>query len=418
MKSVLVVDAQKFFLRPDNESIFQEMYKYLKSEKYENYLYLRRVSGKIKTPLKCKIIVEDLKEDDLDFVTKKVKYAKVFSRKYDTMCAALKNFLRRNNVTEVDICGVNTNKALDLIVTELNCMGIRANLIKHLICNVTIGDSRDMTPEEFFISKERYYLTTCYSYKYNIINGKPALPTVLTIATMDWLLNTNKTQEDFKNKLIYYCKFNKNQNFSLDFCRWIDLSCRNYRTSDEDYCLYLAMPIAWYCETLEEIDEMVYRVVEFISNNEKSFIATKFVAYMIWQLKNKSTKLKSFTRTVKIFNFKKFDEISKDNHLLKIVKDAFDEFYNAKSLNELFENLNDKYSNEISTKSLAVCFGEIFYQLVREESAFCEREKLPKNCRDMLTKFETILYQKKNVKIKMLMDYFLEKQRKIKELIS
>jgi len=405
MKTLLIVDTQNYFVNLCNKSIIDKINNYLKDYNYDKYIYLTRAGSENCKQSFSKIIISDCSKNDIKVCVKRVKYSKIFSRNIDTLGTPLKNYLVSNYVDNIELCGINVNKTFELISAELKFLKIKSKTLSEITEEVKIS-----TGKEF----DKFNLEECifksihgfYIFSSDYMEGfKTSLPTLLSFATLDWLLYSSKDLKALKDRVIYYYKFYKNNTFPDEFNRWMNFGCNFFRTSNDENCLFMCIPIAWYCKTIEEINEKLYLTVEFISNNEKSLIACKFLAYLIFFIKNnKWTLFKVKRKLIEMIkselNIKNIEFEINNNKLLEYVVKSVNLLINYPKINCLLEKLEQIDSDEKILKSLTITLAEAFYKKLPPEIFVKKRKQLPDKFRKSLIDYGKLKDEKTlNVKI-------------------
>ena len=117
--------------------------------------------------------------------------------------------------------------------------------------------------------------------------------TVLTVATIDWLLHTNHTSEEMIYILKeYYKKFpDKNPTiYGKDYVNWILSDCKQYNRSSSNSGAMRASVIGWYCKDIDEIKDLINKAISPTHNTYEAKLGAEVVAISVFLMKNGRSK--------------------------------------------------------------------------------------------------------------------------------
>lgn len=116
--------------------------------------------------------------------------------------------------------------------------------------------------------------------------------TILSFATIEWLLYSNHTSEEMLDIIKeYYVLFpdKKPTIYGPAFAKWAQDGCTSFRASYGNGGAMRCSPIAWYASSLEEIDDLIKKGISPTHNTNTGRLGAQIVCYCIFYLKNGKT---------------------------------------------------------------------------------------------------------------------------------
>ena len=150
----------------------------------------------------------------------------------------------------------------------------------------------DIIGNSYTHENEKYNLKT-KEFELFTERSKFSDDTILTFATMDWLLNTTHTSKEMIEMIkIYYQQYPDKipTIYGQSFANWVENGCTEFRKTTSNGGAMRCTPIAWYAKTLQEIDELIEKGITPTHNTKKAKKGAKIVCYTIFYLKNGKTK--------------------------------------------------------------------------------------------------------------------------------
>lgn len=117
--------------------------------------------------------------------------------------------------------------------------------------------------------------------------------TILTFATMDWLLHTNQSAEAMFFTLKKFYEMYPDHNptiYGNSFVSWIENSKGENRSSVGNGGAMRAGVIGFYAKTLDQLTELVFESMKVTHNSEEGLKSSLIVARAIFELKNGMSK--------------------------------------------------------------------------------------------------------------------------------
>lgn len=141
-----------------------------------------------------------------------------------------------------------------------------------------------------------YEIKKTRDYNFNMIYDKanPSDDSIAIIATADWLMNTNRTKDEYIDKLHYWCnKFNYgmwNYGLATRFKEWIRNKEREPYNSYGNGSAMRVIPVAWVAKSYDECLELAKTTAEVTHNHPEGIKGAQAIAaamFLIIQGKSK-----------------------------------------------------------------------------------------------------------------------------------
>lgn len=117
--------------------------------------------------------------------------------------------------------------------------------------------------------------------------------TILTFATIDWLLHTNHSSQDMINILkSYYKKFPDREPtiYGKDYVNWILSNPSDFKKSWSNSGAMRSSVIGWYSNSLEEIKDLVDKAISPTHDTLEAKLGAEVVAICVFMMKNNRSK--------------------------------------------------------------------------------------------------------------------------------
>ena len=222
--------------------------------------------------------------------------------------------------------------------------------------------------------------------------------TILTFATIDWLLHTDKS-----SKAMIDCLKKSYQSFpdktptiyGPSYVNWIsNKTDYKFRASTRNGGAMRSSPIAWQAKSLKEIDNMIELGIAPTHNTYEGKKGAKIVCYTIWYLKNnydinetKNIISDSFSLdlNIPIENYKNSYTYTSDT--IETVRPALVSFFNSTSFEDAIRNAVSFGGDTDTITSIAASIAEAHYKINDDLIKKC-RSYLPKSFLNLLKEFE------------------------------
>ena len=117
--------------------------------------------------------------------------------------------------------------------------------------------------------------------------------TILTFATIKWLMSNNLTSENMFNIIKQtYNEYpdTKPTMYGISFANWARAKSTTFRKSSGNGGAMRVSPIAYYAKNIEELDKLVETAIRPTHNTHTGILAAKIVAHSIWRLNHGMSK--------------------------------------------------------------------------------------------------------------------------------
>ena len=174
-------------------------------------------------------------------------------------------------------------------------------------------------------------------YDFNIITKgmRPTDDSVCTLAVADWLMHTNRTNDELIDKLHYWCT-KYYFGFAGMFRKWIDNKSREPYNSYGNGSAMRVSPVGWYAKTEDECLMLAKQSAEVTHNHPYGISGAQCVALAIFYVRQ---------------------GMSKDEILKKLIE-KFPEFDFTKSYDEIYPDYKFECINQVSIPACIACWYE------------------------------------------------------------
>lgn len=117
--------------------------------------------------------------------------------------------------------------------------------------------------------------------------------TILTFATMDWLLYSNHSSQEMIDILRRYYKNYPDRNptiYGKDYVNWILSNSNEFKSSSSNSGAMRSSVIGWYAKDIEEIKELVDKSISVTHNTYEAKLGAEVVALSVFLMKNGRSK--------------------------------------------------------------------------------------------------------------------------------
>ena len=117
--------------------------------------------------------------------------------------------------------------------------------------------------------------------------------TILTFATIEWLLYTKHSSEEMIDILKkYYINFPDKEPtiYGKDYVNWINSGCKEYNRSSSNSGAMRASVIGWYCKDINEIKDFIDKAISPTHNTYEAKLGAEVVAISVFLMKNGRSK--------------------------------------------------------------------------------------------------------------------------------
>lgn len=359
--NILIVDVQKGYIG-NNKEYLSKLNKYLQNNKFENVLYTRFVATNNDD---CNQFgLQDKKESKL--AVKKIPNSKVFIKKCHGLTEQMIKYLKNNNITDLQLCGVDNQGSLELFCHELLRNKIKVKPLVELMARSELIETPIVNSNNIMNNP------ICGFYIADLVVNKVVTSTtIISLAVIEWLSQDDISPQKFLSTIKFYYRLypSRTKDCKEPLRLWFQNGSKNFRQSTDFDCLKYVSPIAYFSKDIKDIDKFVNNCLSVIYNSNEAKYASQIFCGAIWLLHNGIYKKELISKINEIYNLD-FDLSVKD--LLKLLKNDKSAIYIVQLIVKIFVNSEtmqdivdtiDSLKLEIPTiKMLAITFAEVYYR--------------------------------------------------------
>lgn len=224
--------------------------------------------------------------------------------------------------------------------------------------------------------------------------------TILTFATIDWLINTHHSSEEMLNIIKNYYKVFPDKNptiYGPAFAKWAEEGCLNFRQSYGNGGAMRCSPIGWYANSLDEIDDLIQKGISPTHNTDSGRLGAKIVCYSILFLRQGLSKEELKTRIEEIFKIDLGEDIDEYKNKYTYTSDSIEtarpalvSFLNSTSYEDCIRNAVSFGGDTDTITTIASSIAEAFYG-VDENIKTKAYAYLPQEFKLLLSQFDNLL---------------------------
>lgn len=231
--------------------------------------------------------------------------------------------------------------------------------------------------------------------------------TILSFATMQWLLKTNHTSEDMLKIIKEYYKDFPDKNptiYGPAFAEWAKEGCKYFRESYGNGGAMRCSPIGWYANSIEDIDNLILQGISPTHNTDSGRLGARIVCYTIFYLRNGNTKQKVKKLISQIFNIDLNEDIDKyrsryvyTSDAVETVRPAIISFLNSTDFEDAIRNAVSFGGDTDTITTICSSISEAYYKSITKTIKEKAKSYLPEKFIKLLDEFN--LYLEENEKI-------------------
>lgn len=256
-----------------------------------------------------------------------------------------------------------------------------------------IGNSYTHENEEFNLKVKDFELFTERS--------KFSDDTILSFATLEWLLHTNHSSEEMLNIIKNYYKNFPDKTptiYGPAFANWAKDGCYYFRESHGNGGAMRCSPIAWYANTIEEINKLIQKGISPTHNTESGRLGAKIVCYTIFYLRNGKTKQEIKNIISQTFKINLDDNIDKyrDSYIytsdaVETVRPALISFLNSINFEDAIRNAVSFGGDTDTITTICSAISEAYYKKIPKSIKEKAKSYLPEKFTKLLNEFNLYL---------------------------
>ena len=228
--------------------------------------------------------------------------------------------------------------------------------------------------------------------------------TILTFATIDWLLHTNHTSLQMLECVRKFYKIYPDISptiYGEAFAAWANSGCKGFRESYGNGGAMRCSPIAWYANSYEEIDKLIENGITPTHNTPSAKFGAKIVCYTIFFLKTNKNKraLKQFLQNTFFITFPESYERYHRNYTytsdaLETIMPALVSFFHGKSFIDCLRNAVSFGGDTDTITTITASIAEAYYENIPKHMIKTCQTYLPQQFKNLLNEFCLFLENK------------------------
>lgn len=381
MNNILIFESLRGeFISEEDIRFLKRLSQYLKVGNYDNVIY-------VKLNLDCEINnLENIDEDAVicKIIAKGNDNTQYCNKTTHSLQSTLINLLKSKKISHIDICGYNINQELQFLGDILVDNKINISYLYDLIVD----------KEKYLRSKKIYYKNMSIFYLEDlIINPAYTDATIISFATLEWLLCSSQSMSDYRNILNYYYKLYPSKTYAYDpqMDNWLANNCKAYFGENFD-CLKFISPIAYYSHNIKEIDCLIDNCLSAMYGSNENKRASKILCVAIWLLKYQTKKenlLKTLYEltdiTIENSFIKNYKKLQKEDTLENIVALTLSIFIQNDNIKDMKAMVNRIKINNSEFRILLQYIIDIYFNNQPENIKI--ENKLPQKFARLLIKY-------------------------------
>ena len=222
--------------------------------------------------------------------------------------------------------------------------------------------------------------------------------TILTFATMDWLLNSKHTsQEMIKILKKYYKKYpDKSPTiYGKDYVNWILSDSKEFNRSSSNGGAMRSSVIGWFANSIEELKELVDQGISPTHNTYEAKLGAEIVAMSIFFMKNGRSKeeLKNYLDYTYDYYLDQRIELLRNsyeftNDTKETVRPAIIAFLQSSSFEDALRNVVSLGGDSDTIANITCSIAEAYYKDIPDSIVEKAKSYLPKEFVILLDKFK------------------------------
>ena len=139
MRNIIIVDMQKGFINENTEHLIEKINNYLKANKFDNVFYTRYLNYEDSMFVKYLNWKEMFDEDNQKIVVDVLPNSTIFNKYGYGLTTEMINEIKKRNIDEIEVCGVNTDACVLAIMFNLFDNNINP-IVNESLCGSSIGN--------------------------------------------------------------------------------------------------------------------------------------------------------------------------------------------------------------------------------------------------------------------------------------
>lgn len=225
--------------------------------------------------------------------------------------------------------------------------------------------------------------------------------TILSFATIKWLLSDNHTPENMINIIKKFYKEFPDKNptiYGQGFVDWINEGCKKFRESSGNGGAMRASVIGWYAKDIEQIKFLVYNCIRPTHNTFEAMLGAEVVAVCVYLLrKNYSLdEVKKYITFTYNYNLDENIDLYKKEYQYtsnakETIRPALISLLNSKNYEDSIRNAVSFGGDTDTITTICSAISEAYYKTIPNNILDKANSYLPKKFIDLLEKFNNFI---------------------------
>lgn len=223
--------------------------------------------------------------------------------------------------------------------------------------------------------------------------------TILTFATIDWLLHTNHSSKEMIKVLKkYYERFpDKSPTiYGKDYVNWITSNPKSFKKSWSNGGAMRASVIGWFAKDIEQLKELVDKAISPTHDTIEAKLSAEVVALSVYLMRNGRSKeeLKNYLDyTYDYYLDQKLDLLRNSyeftNDCKETVRPALIAFLQSTSFEDALRNAISLGGDSDTIANITCSIAQAYYKDIPENILLKARSYLPQEFIELLNEFKT-----------------------------
>ena len=223
--------------------------------------------------------------------------------------------------------------------------------------------------------------------------------TILTFATIEWLMKTDHSSKAMLDVIKNFYKEFPDKNptiYGPEFAKWAQNGCLDFRKAYGNGGAMRCSPIAYYANSIEEIDKLILNGISPTHNTETGRLGAKLVCYTIFYLKNGKSLVETkdlISKQFKIDLDKNIDEYRNEytytSSAIETIRPAIISLLNSNNFEDSIRNAVSFGGDTDTITSICSSISEAFYKEIPIEIKNKCKTYLPKKFLKLLDLFNS-----------------------------
>ncbi len=231
--------------------------------------------------------------------------------------------------------------------------------------------------------------------------------TILTIATMDWLMHHRHSSARLLNLFKKYFNSSSDKSssiFGADYAAWLSRTRLSYRYDYDASCAVWGSVIGFCTYNMRELKRLIKRIVKISNDSKESLKACEISAIVVYMSRKKTPKEKILKYLQKNYDYVPCENLTEYIKNFKLYTNAkynitasLHCFFHSNSFIETITNSLKFNFNRNLISCISTTMAEAYFGLHKPLSYFC-RSYLPKEYLEILIRFDDYIDLMKNQK--------------------